>query len=345
MVGAATMSLPERAKRGRSYDYRYAWVRDQCFTGQSMAAVGDHDLLDTAVGFVADRLRQDGAELRPVYTVDGGHVPEESELPLPGYPGGAAIAGNRATHQFQLDTFGEALSLFGAAAEADRLDVGAWAAVEVAVDAIATRWDEPDAGIWELENRWWTHSRLSCVAGLRSIAAHAPSGRAAQWAALADRILSETSRRCVHPSGRWQRAADDPGIDAALLLPAIRGAVPPDDPRAVQTVSAALRELASEEYLYRFPQDGHLGDDEGAFLLCSLMMALSLHQQGRDVEANRWFERVRGCCGPAGLFSEEWDVRQRQSRGNLPQAFVHAFFAQTARVLAEPHDSHPFGRP
>jgi GH15 family glucan-1,4-alpha-glucosidase len=29
-------------------------------------------------------------------------------------------------------------------------------------------------------------------------------------------------------------------------------------------------------------------------------------------------------CGPPGLLSEEYDVRQRQMRGNLPQAFVHA---------------------
>lgn len=344
MVGAATMSLPERSERGRNYDYRYAWVRDQCFTGQSMAALGEYSLVDNAVRFVADRLRQDGASLKPAYTVDGGYVPEENELSLPGYPGGAAITGNRATHQFQLDVFGEALSLFAAAAEADRLDMGTWAAVEVAAEAIAQRWEEPDAGIWELDAQWWTHSRLACVAGLKAVAAHAPAGRAAQWAALADRILADTSCRGVHPSGRWQRAADDPRIDAALLLPAIRGAVPPEDPRAQETVAAALREPASEDYLYRFPQEGRLGEEEGAFLLCSLMMSLSLHQQGRDVEANRWFERVRGCCGPAGLFSEEWDVRQRQSRGNLPQAFVHAFFAETAHALAQPHGSHRPGQ-
>ncbi len=38
MVAAATMSLPERAQEGRNYDYRYAWIRDQCFTGQAVAA-------------------------------------------------------------------------------------------------------------------------------------------------------------------------------------------------------------------------------------------------------------------------------------------------------------------
>ena len=40
MVAAATTSLPERARAGRSYDYRYAWIRDQAFAGQAVAAPG-----------------------------------------------------------------------------------------------------------------------------------------------------------------------------------------------------------------------------------------------------------------------------------------------------------------
>lgn len=39
-------------------------------------------------------------------------------------------------------------------------------------------------------------------------------------------------------------------------------------------------------------------------------------------------------CGPAGLLSEEFDVQQRQLRGNLPQAFVHAMLLETATNLA-----------
>ena len=37
MVAAATMCLPERAEAGRNYDYRYAWIRDQCYAGQAVA--------------------------------------------------------------------------------------------------------------------------------------------------------------------------------------------------------------------------------------------------------------------------------------------------------------------
>ena len=38
----------------------------------------------------------------------------------------------------------------------------------------------------------------------------------------------------------------------------------------------------------------------------------------------RRFELSRAACGPAEFYSEEFDVRQRRMRGNVPQAFVHA---------------------
>jgi alpha,alpha-trehalase len=47
----------------------------------------------------------------------------------------------------------------------------------------------------------------------------------------------------------------------------------------------------------------------------------------------RWFERTRSGCGPPGLYSEEFDVEQRQLRGNLPQAFVHALLLECAVAL------------
>jgi hypothetical protein len=49
MVAAATTSLPERAAAGRNYDYRYVWIRDQCYTGIAVAAAGVFPLLDNAV--------------------------------------------------------------------------------------------------------------------------------------------------------------------------------------------------------------------------------------------------------------------------------------------------------
>ncbi len=337
-VAAATTSLPERADDGRSYDYRFVWVRDLCYVGSAAAVAGAAAFVEPAVGFVTERLLADGGHLRPAYTVDGAYAPAESQLHLRGYPGGVDVVGNRVRDQFQLDIFGEALSLFAAADGLGVLPSDGWRAARVAVDTITARWDEPDAGIWELEPRWWAHSRLACVSGLRAIAARPRAGRhRASWMALADRLLTTTAASCTHARGRWQRAPDDERVDAALLLAGIRGAVPADDARHVATYRCVRDHLSEDGYVYRFLADETEppGSVEGAFLLCNFWMCLAALGQNDVVSASRWFERGRAGCGPPGLFAEEFDVTQRQLRGNLPQAFVHGLLIEAAYALTK----------
>ena len=336
MVAAATTSLPERSEAGRNYDYRYAWIRDQCFAGQAVAAHGARpELMDAAVGFVAERILTDGDRLKPAYTVAGGPVPQQRRLPLPGYPGADVVVGNHVTDQFQLDAYGEALQLFAAAARLDRLPVEAARAARVAVDAIIKHDGKLEAGIWETENRIWTHSRLTCVAGLRNAAAMlAAPPEMGEWLALADSILAETTRSSLSPAGYWRRATDDDRIDASLLIPPIRGALAADDPRTVATLTAVNDRLVDDGFVYRYRIDeAPLGSSEGAFMLCGFFLALAGHQQGLQTEALRCFERTRSGCGTSGLFTEEYDVAQRQLRANIPQAFVHAALLESAARL------------
>jgi GH15 family glucan-1,4-alpha-glucosidase len=346
MAAAATTSLPERLEGARNYDYRYAWIRDQCYAGLAVAAHGPHPLLEGTVRFVTERVLADGPDLMPGYTVSGGVIPPERRLRLRGFPGGPARAGNWVRGQFQLDALGETLSLLAAAARHDMLGEDDWRAAAVAADAIEKRWREPDAGIWELDSRRWTHSRLACVSGLRAIAAAAAAGpagshghrEAARWSARADGILASLGD-CVHPSGRWQRAPDDERVDAALLLGVIRGGLPRRDPRNLATISAVRDELGVDGYVYRFRHDARpLDKAEGAFLLSGFWMALVEHLCGNEVAAAHWFERGRGACGPAALYTEEYDVHQRQLRGNVPQAFVHAGLLECAVTLSRDVD-------
>jgi alpha,alpha-trehalase len=352
MPAAATTSLPERMGALRNYDYRYAWIRDQCYAGLAVADHGPHPLLDNAVRFVTERLHADGPGLRPAYTCRGGEVPAERVLRLPGYPGGPARTGNRVTAQFQLDGLGEALQLLAAAARLDRLGQQDWQAAQIAATAIAKRYHEPDAGIWELDDKHWAHSRLACVSGLRAIAAAAtePAGsrasrEAADWSALADHIAADLSD-CVHPTGRWQRAPDDDRVDSALLLPGLHEAPAPGDPRTAATYAAVIAELADDGFVYRFRHDGRpLHAAEGAFVLCGFWLAQAASAMGDHVAAVRWFERSRSACGPPGLYAEEYDVRQRQLRGNLPQAFAHAgLLATTVRLSAAARRADEPGR-
>jgi GH15 family glucan-1,4-alpha-glucosidase len=240
--------------------------------------------------------------------------------------------GNSISDVFQLDTFGESLLLFAAVDGLGALEAEDWQAAELAARAIEQRWREPDAGIWELEPAQWAHSRLICAAGLRAISACGSAGdRASGWVALADAITAEVSAHSLHRSGRWQRSPEDERVDVALLLPSVRGAISADDPRSLETLRAVEDELTEDGFAYRYRIDTRPpGEAEGAFLLCGFIMSLAYARGGDEIAAIRWFERNRAATGPAGLLAEEFDVSQRQLRGNIPQAFVHALLLQCA---------------
>jgi GH15 family glucan-1,4-alpha-glucosidase len=179
---------------------------------------------------------------------------------------------------------------------------------------------------------------LTAAAGLRAAAARGLGGSDDDaWDALADHLLADVDRTSRHRTGRWCRSPGDAGTDAALLLPGLRGLVRPDDPRSRQTYCSVLEDLTEDGYVYRFRhRPGPLGEAEGAFLFCGFLLAMAAHQQGEPTLAARLYERNRAAVGPPGLFTEEFDVGQRQLRGNLPQTFVHAALLESAHVLTTP---------
>ena len=176
--------------------------------------------------FVAERLRADGPELKPPTPRPGHRSRQNSHSTLPGYPGRRVKSGNWVKDQFQLDAFGEALLV------ARRRGPGRPSRHQRHWPARSRR--RCDRGPLARRRRRhlgagrrpWAHSRLTCAAGLRSMGVFA-STASRQWSAFADAIVADTNGDCLHPTARWQRAAHDPRGDAALLLPAIRGALPP----------------------------------------------------------------------------------------------------------------------
>jgi GH15 family glucan-1,4-alpha-glucosidase len=148
--------------------------------------------------------------------------------------------------------------------------------------------------------------------------------------------VDETMARATHSSGRWQRAPGDPRLDGALLLAAIRGAVPADDPLSRRTLDAYVRELTGGRVRLPVPsRRPPARPGRRSVPALRLPHRTATFQQGDRAQALRWFERNRAACGPAGLLTEEYDVGQRQLRGNLPQAFVHALLLECAARLTD----------
>ena len=241
MVAAATTSLPERAEQGRNYDYRYVWIRDQCYAGQAVAVDGPHPLLDDAVRFVAHRLfdRRTRPASRPTPST-AAPCPTNAPCSCPATP--VAPTSSATTRTASSSSTRSARRCCcsppppdtttstptppghhrsgqrdrGTLAAPRRRDLGARPA---AVDAFAA----------DLCRRPARDRRPRQRPRRRPHGAHWPTP---SWPSTAD---------CVHPSGRWQRAPDDPRVDAALLTPALRGALPAEDPRSTATASCAVR--------------------------------------------------------------------------------------------------------
>ena len=208
--------------------------------------------------FVGDRLLDRRRHLAPAYTIDGDAVPDQRDLELPGYPGGTddrRQLGQRAVPARRVRRGAAAVRRRRPprpprhrrlARRRDRRE-GDRAALAPNPTPASGR-STPTTG---------RTAASSCAAGLRAISRRAPGRRAGRPTGSRSPTASSPTppQRALHPSGRWQRSPDDPRLDAALLLAAIRGAIPADDPRTLATLHAVAAELTQDGYCYRYRPD------------------------------------------------------------------------------------------
>ena len=114
------------------------------------------------------------------------------------------------------------------------------------------------------------------------------------------------------------------------------GFLPATDIRVRNTVEAIEQELMEDGFCLRYrPEecgvDG-LPGREGIFLPC-------WHLLGRKKEARELFQRLLGVRNDLGLFSEEYDPREKRQLGNFPQAFSHVALLGAARILGDEETS------
>ena len=345
MVAAATTSLPESPDGRRTWDYRYAWIRDAALATRSLAQLGYDDEAGAFRRFIERSAAGSADALRVCYGVGGERRLPEFELERGdgGNGHGPIRVGNRAGAQLQLDVYGHLLDQSwrwfhrGHAPDDDY-----WRFLVALTEAAADRWREPDRGIWEWrgEPRHFVHSKAQC------------------WAALERGLeLAERSGRKV-PERRWRQARDDiaeaileqgydagrgtfvqafghPALDAAVLRLPVIGFVDYDDPRMLSTVDAIREQLGEDGLLRRYDTDDGLPGREGAFLPCSFWLVDCLAHQGRLDEARQTFARATACANDLGLFSEEVDPGSGRMLGNFPQALTHLSHIEAALALSE----------
>jgi alpha,alpha-trehalase len=351
IIAAATTSLPEGVGGERNWDYRYAWVRDSCFTMQALwvAACPDEavDFFSFLTAAAATVDEQHGLQI--MFGVGGEHDLTERTLPhLEGWRDSRPVrVGNGAWSQQQVDVYGE---LLGAAHQLrdhiDGMDDTAKRFLASCADAAAVRWREPDQGIWEVrgEPRHFLYSKVMCwVAVDRAIAMADLLGaedRVEAWKRTRDEIhqavleqgWSETAQAFTQSFG-----SDE--LDASNLMLSIVGFLPPTDPRILATVDAIADRLTDERGLvYRYRTEGGvdgLAGEEGTFLLCTFWLAEALALSGQVDRARAVFEGAARYCNDVGLLAEEVDAASGDLLGNFPQAFSHIGLVNAAWAISQ----------
>jgi len=347
MVAAPTTSLPEAPGGVRNWDYRYCWLRDAAYTLYALLMTGYREeatawrdwLLRAAAGRPQD--------IQIVYGLRGERRLLERELEwLPGYWDAAPVRiGNGASHQFQLDVYGEVIDVLALGQDAGIAHNNeAWGLQRALMSFLESNWDRADRGVWEVRGpeRHFTHSKIMAWRAfnraIRSAEASGVQAPLERWRVLRDRIHADVCRHGFH-SGRnaFVQYYGGDSLDASLLIIPLVGFLPADDPRMLGTVAAIERELMCDGLVRRYALDSESVDGlppgEGAFLPMSFLLADNFALSGRVSEARALFDRLLGLANDVGLFSEEYDPSAGRMLGNFPQALTHVAVVNTAITL------------
>ncbi len=347
IIAAATTSIPEAMGTGRTWDYRYCWLRDAAFVVEALRRIGHLREGERFMRFL--RNVAEAGPLQPLYAVDGGRsAPEEILDHLAGFGGqGPVRIGNAAVSQRQHDLMGELVLCLETMLRDPRLvheeeNVRFFPLVRRLVEEAITLAPQPDTSIWEYRSLLgnYTFSRAMCWSAIHRGAAIARTfgefSLAGKWEAIANREKAVILERGFNPElGFFTQTLDGLFPDASMLLLPTLGLIDPKDPRFTATLDHYGQLLTENGLMLRYRNPDDFGRPTSAFTICSFWWAEALALAGRLDEAVDVFDRVCTLANPVGLFSEDIDPATGRLLGNFPQAYTHVGLINAAMTISE----------
>jgi len=334
IVAALTTSIPESPGSGRTWDYRYCWLRDAYFTIGALNRLSATRTMEGFLRFILDVVYREGdAELAPLYPIAPGvDLYERVAVALPGFLGdGPVRIGNAAHAQRQNDAYGSivlaAAQMFWAERLPQRGDLDLYQRLRPIGETAARLALTADAGLWEFRSqvRVHTFSATMCWAAINQLGliAHrvGSSDDATMWHARAEALRDEILRRSATPDGWISATLDGAAIDAAtLLLPGL-GLLPATDKRFLATIEVTTKHLLRNGFIMRYVEEDDFGKPRSAFLVCTFWYIDALASVGRHEEALALFENVLAHRNHLGLLSEDITPDTGALWGNFPQTY------------------------
>jgi GH15 family glucan-1,4-alpha-glucosidase len=334
IIASGTTSLPEFPQSGRTWDYRYCWLRDTYYTLTAFSNVGHFEELERYFDYVQNLMSDNRHTVQPLYSINGNPVPRERELALSGYQDNQPVRiGNDAAIQPQHDVYGQILISLLPLYVDRRLRYtdgrSALGLIRGLLDRMDQVFDQPDAGIWEFRHRLQHH----CYTYL----CHWAGSRAALKIAeiLADASLKAKAADLARRSGDKIEACYDPArgvytqaigvnhLDASSLQLITLNYLDPQSARAGTHLAGLERALKGDRgLLFRYVHADDFGKPLATFLGTAFWYVEALACVGRVDEAAEAVESLLPHANHLGLFSEDVDLQGGQW-GNFPQTYSH----------------------
>jgi GH15 family glucan-1,4-alpha-glucosidase len=350
IIAASTTSLPEHPGSGRTWDYRYCWLRDAYYILQAFNNIGHFEEMEGYFNFIANISVKEEGRYQPLYSITGEKRLTEKELPLEGYLGNKPVRiGNQASEHIQNDVYGQVLiSLLPLYTDErfvleERTDSSNW--ISALLDVIEMVIDEKDAGLWEFRDidGYFCYTYLFQWAGCKSAIKIAQRIKNKQLEKRAEQLLKKAERRieaCYDPKRKvYQQAIDSPYMDASTLQLIMMHYLDPASEKARDHLKAVEAALAAPGGLfYRYKHEDDFGKPQSTFLITAFWYVEALACVGRIAEAQENFEQLLQYANHLGLFSEDVDAATGSQWGNFPQAYSHVGLMNAAYRIAKKLD-------
>jgi GH15 family glucan-1,4-alpha-glucosidase len=349
IVAAMTTSIPEAPGSGRTWDYRYCWLRDAYYSLNAFRHLGHFEERENFIRYLLNVAG--GApdlNLAPLYRVDGTSGLDECILEnWKGFNGdGPVRVGNGAATHIQNDVFGEMVLALAPVFLDERFRAERSGAALKLIERLARKAISvagvPDAGIWEYRTEWkpQTFSNLMCWAAADRMARvahlHAP-GMQHEFIAAAESIRQQIIAKTWVPDlNTFAAAYDGRDLDASLLQMVYLRFLPLDDSRLRGTINAIREGLSKDGWLFRYRLDDGFGTPKVAFIICTFWLVEALGACGRTAEAKQIMDQVYSALTGLKLVSEDFETTSLRMWGNFPQAYSHVGLIHAAFAASPP---------
>ncbi len=354
IIAASTTSLPEYPHSGRTWDYRYCWLRDAYYILLAFNNIGHFEEMERYFNFIANVSVKEKGRYQPLYGIVGERELRERIINLKGYLNNQPVRiGNQASEHIQNDVYGQVLiSLLPLYTDQrfifkERSDSSEW--ISSLLKKIEMVIDEPDAGLWEFRDidGYFCYTYLFHWAGCNAAVKISKQIRNKRLQAWAEKLMKKAVAKieaCYNAQHKvYQQGIGKPYMDASTLQLIMMQYLDPSSQKAKDHLAAVEKSLSADSGLfYRYRHEDDFGIPRSTFLITAFWHVEALACVGRIEEARRRFEQLLAYSNHLGLLSEDVDAHTGSQWGNFPQAYSHVGLMNAAYRISKKMDMPNF---